>query len=74
MLLKDKDRIRSAETEAVGHHGIQSGVVDATCHDGRPVEVRVKILDVGRGADEIVVEHQQRIDGLMDAGRAQRVA
>src|SRR5687768_5247667 len=60
--------VGAAETEAVRHHGLQAGIVDALARHRIIADAGIDILDVGRGRDEIFLQHQQRVDRLVRAG------
>ena len=49
-------------------------IVAPLAHDRHVGEGRIEVLDIGALADEAVVHHQQRIDRLLHAGRAERMA
>ena len=49
-------------------------VVAALAHDRHVGEGRIEILDIGALADEAVLHHQQRVDRLLHAGGAERMA
>src|SRR3981189_1159359 len=66
--------VGAAETEAVRHHGFEAGVVDALTRDRIVAGAGIEILAVGRGRDEILFQHQQRVDRLVGAGGALAVA
>ena len=51
-----------------------SRAVAPLAHDRHVLEIRVELLDVGALADEAVLHHQQAVDRLLHAGRAERVA
>ena len=53
---------------------MEARIVLALPHDGHVAKGRVQIVDMGRGADEVVFHHQERINGLMDACRSEGMA
>lgn len=72
--LENQGGVGTAEAKAVGHDTVQGDVFHQLAHDGHALGGRVGILHVGRGADEVVLHHEQGIDALIDARRAQGVA
>src|SRR6185436_7518572 len=66
--------IGAAETERVRQHAIELHVVAALAQDRDVREGGVEGLDVGALANEAVLHHQQRIDRLLHAGGAERMA
>src|SRR5262249_17448820 len=62
------------ETEAVRHHAVNVDVIHALAHDGHVGNGGIEGLDIGGFADETVVHHQQRVDRLVHAGGAERMA
>jgi len=42
--------------------------------NGKALGGRIQLLDVGRCADEVILHHDQAVDGFLYAGRTQRVS
>src|SRR5690606_18624949 len=61
-------------TEAVGHHGVELHVITAFAHDRHVGNFGIKGVDVGRSGDEVVLHHQDAVDGFLYAGCAEGVA
>src|ERR1700761_8971442 len=66
--------IGAAEAEGIRQHAAESYVVAPLAQDRHVGEGRIEILDIGALADEAIVHHQERIDRLVNAGRALRVS
>src|SRR4051794_31708673 len=66
--------VGAAKPERVRQHGAELGVVDALAHDRHVGECRIKLGDVRAFADKSVVHHQERVDRLLNAGGAERMA
>src|SRR5262249_56431299 len=66
--------VSSAETEAVRHHCVNGHVILTFTRDRHVGNRRIDGLDIGGFANEAVVHHEQRIDRLMHAGGAERMA
>src|SRR5262249_41569991 len=67
-------RIGTAEPERVRQYAGKLHIVPALADDGNVGKGRIEILDVGALADEAVAHHQERIDRLLGAGGAERMA
>src|SRR4051794_15422062 len=72
--LQHNGGVGAAEPERVRQYVTDAGVVDPLADDRHVGEGGVELLDVGALADEAVVHHQERVDRLLDAGRAERMA
>src|SRR5262249_5856661 len=72
--VKTHRRIGAAEAERVRQHAAERDVVAPLAHDRHIGEGGIEILDVRALADEAVVHHQQRVDRLLRAGGAERMA
>src|SRR5215813_348935 len=72
--LEDQRGVGAAEAEGVRQDRADLGVVDALAHDRHVGEHRIKFRDMGALADEAVIHHQQRVDRLLHAGGAERMA
>jgi hypothetical protein len=72
-LFQNHMSIGAAKAEAVGHHRVDLRVVDAFAGNRKIGEFGIDFLDVGTLADEARFHHQDRVDRLLDAGRAQRM-
>src|SRR3546814_40985 len=65
--------VRPAKAEAVRHHRAQRCVGGLAQHR-ETFGARVEFGDVGRAGHEAAAQHQQAVDRLVHAGRAERVA
>ena len=74
MPAQEQRGVGAAEAEAVGHHRVEPGVVHPLRRDLAGPELGIERLDVDRGRDEVVAQHQQAVDRLLRAGRALAVA
>src|SRR5215204_3247415 len=72
--LQHNGGVGAAEPERVRQYVTDAGVVDPLADDRHVGEGGVELLDVGALADEAAVHHQERVDRLLDPGRAERVA
>src|SRR5262249_8817445 len=72
--LEHHRRVGAAEAERVRQHAAERDVVAPLAHDRHVGECRIERLDVRALADEAVVHHQERIDRLLRAGGAERMA
>src|SRR6478736_5828406 len=71
---KHERGVGAAEAEAVGHDVVDVDIVLTLAHDRHVGHGGIDGLDVGGFANEAVVHHQQRINRLMCAGGAERMA
>src|SRR6201987_4687616 len=72
--LEHHRRIGAAEAERVRQHAAERNIVAPLAHDRHVGEGGIERLDVRALADEAVVHHQERIDRLLRAGGAERMA
>src|SRR5215210_9360248 len=72
--LEHQRGVGTAEAERVRKHCSEFRIVDAFAHDRHIREYRIEFGDVGAFADESILHHQKRIDRLLYAGGAQRMA
>src|SRR5574337_874389 len=73
-MFEDERRVRAAKAEGIGQDRPQAHIVASFPDNGYVRKGRIDIFDVGAFANEAVLHHQQRIDGLVHAGRPLRVA
>src|SRR5258707_562594 len=67
-------RVSAAESERVRQHAAERHTVTTLARDRHVRERWVEVLDVRALANEAVVQHQERIDRLLGAGGAERMA
>ena len=72
--LQHQAGVSAAETETIGHDAIQAHVIHALAYDGHAFRGRIELIDIGGSGNEVLLHHQQRINGLIDASRAQGMA
>src|SRR5215211_7896399 len=72
--LQHNGGVGTAEPERVRQYVTEAGIVDPLADDRHIGEGPVELLDVRALADEAVVHHQERVDRLLDPGRAERMA
>src|SRR5437016_3059320 len=66
--------VGAAEAERVRQYAAEPHMVAPLARDRHVGERRIETLDMGALADEAIVHHQQRVDRLMRAGGAERMA
>src|SRR5262245_23765821 len=66
--------VGAAKPERIRQHAAECHVVASLAHNRHIGECRIHGLDVGALADESVLHHQHRVDRLLDACGAKRMA
>src|SRR3712207_1995742 len=66
----DQAAVGAAEPEAVAHHVLELDVLPLA-QDRHALEGGVQLLDVRALRGEALLHHQEAVDGLLRAGRAQ---
>src|SRR5690606_34152274 len=72
--LEDKRWVCATEAEGIRQNGVYLRVVDALAHDGDTLELRIEFLDMGAFPYEAFLHHEEGVDRLLHASRAERVA
>src|SRR5690606_9233809 len=72
--LENQRRIGATKSEGIGKHGIELSIVDALADDRHVCKSWIQFFDMCAFADEIILHHQERINGFLNARRTKRMA
>lgn len=61
-------RVGSAEAKAIRHGRLDAGILDTARDKWHFAKFGVGLIAIDRGRNEIVVEHKQAMNRLVDAG------
>ena len=72
--LENQCAVGTTEAKTVGHDGPEPGFFDQFGYQRRTNHNRIRIVDIDRRRDEIILEHEQAMNRLLHAGRAERMS
>ena len=71
--LKGQYGVGAAKAKTIRDHGVELDAVHTIGHDGCITHQWIKVIDISRGTDKVVLKHQQTVNSFVYTGGTQRM-